>query len=231
MKTNQEYKNLALGCLRGNWAPAVVATIVYLAISLFVYYAIDPNDNTISKLIPSLAFFKGASAGLKASMGGLSFLLVIFLVLPLAMGYANSMRVYYEARNTDATSNMFSFAFTNYTHVLVTGLLMTIKIVLWTLLLVVPGIIKAFAYAMTPYILVEHPEYSASQAIAKSEEMMKGHKVELFWLELSFIGWYILSILTLGIGFLWLEPYVQCAVAAFYNDLKGGNGNPVILQD
>lgn len=231
MKTNQEYKNLSLGVLRGNWAPAIVATLVYLAIALVATEALGSDSSTISKIIPKLAFFNGASAGLKASMGGVSFLLIVLLVGPLAIGYANAMRVYYEARNDNATSNMFGFAFTNYTHVLVTGLLMGIKIVLWSLLLVVPGIVKAFAYALTPYILVEHPEYSASQAIAKSEEMMKGHKVELFLLELSFIGWYFLSIITLGIGFLWLEPYAQCAVAAFYNDLKGGNGNPVILQD
>ena len=88
------------------------------------------------------------------------------------------------------------------------------------LLFIIPGIIKAFSYAMTPYILEENPELSANDAIDHSRAMMKGHKFDLFWLYLSFIGWFILCILTLGIGFLWLTPYMETSVAAFYEDVK-----------
>ena len=91
---------------------------------------------------------------------------------------------------------------------------------LWTMLFIIPGIIKAFSYAMTPYILVEHPEMSANQAINESMRLMKGHKFDLFYLYLSFIGWGILSVLTLGIGFLWLIPYMETSQAAFYADVK-----------
>ena len=74
---------------------------------------------------------------------------------------------------------------------------------------------------MTPYVLIDHPELSANEAIHESSRLMEGHKFDLFWLYLSFIGWAILAVLTLGIGFFWLEPYMQASVAAFYNDIKG----------
>ncbi len=87
-----------------------------------------------------------------------------------------------------------------------------------------------FAYAMTPYILAENPELSAWDASTRSREMMKGHKFDLFYLYLSFIGWGILAVLTLGIGFIWLVPYVQTTTAAFYNDLKSEIGYQTIVQ-
>mgnify|MGYP000074377671 CR=1 FL=1 len=94
---------------------------------------------------------------------------------------------------------------------------------LWSLLLIIPGIIAAYSYAMTPYIMVEHPGYGANEAIGLSKELMRGNKWRLFCLELSFIGWGLLSTLTLGIGFLWLIPYTEAANAAFYRDVSGEN--------
>ena len=91
---------------------------------------------------------------------------------------------------------------------------------LWSFLLIVPGIIKFYAYAMTPYILIDNPELPANQAIYLSKKMMKGHKFDLFYLHLSFIGWFFLSIFTLGIGLLWVVPYMMTAQAAFYQDVK-----------
>ena len=91
---------------------------------------------------------------------------------------------------------------------------------LWFLLLIVPGIIKSFSYAMTPFILEENPELSANEAIDRSRAMMKGHKFDLFWLFLSFIGWIILAAIPFGLGFLWLTPYMETSVAAFYEDIK-----------
>ena len=91
---------------------------------------------------------------------------------------------------------------------------------LWTFLFIIPGIIKAFAYALTPYLLVDCPDLSALQCIKLSNEMMKGHKFDLFYLYLSFIGWILLAILTLGIGMLWLIPYMQTSTASFYLDVK-----------
>ena len=90
---------------------------------------------------------------------------------------------------------------------------------LWSLLFIVPGIIKGYSYAMTPFIMAEDPNISPNDAITKSRELMDGHKWDLFWLELTFIGWHLLNILTLGIGTAFLEPYVQTARAAFYREI------------
>ena len=92
---------------------------------------------------------------------------------------------------------------------------------LWSLLLIIPGIIAAYSYAMTGYILAEHPELTASEAIERSKEMMSGNRFRLFCLQFSFIGWAILCTFTLGIGNLWLTPYKQAAVAAFYREISG----------
>ena len=97
---------------------------------------------------------------------------------------------------------------------------MSVLMFLWTLLFIIPGIVKAFAYSMTPFILDENPELTPVEAIHRSRMMMKGHKFDLFWLYLSFIGWGILCLFTAGIGFLWLVPYVQTAEAAFYEEVK-----------
>ena len=98
----------------------------------------------------------------------------------------------------------------------------------------IPGIIKALSYSMTPYILRDRPDLQNNAAIELSMDMMQGHKADLFWLYLSFIGWAILCCLTLGIGFFWLDPYMSASVAAFYEDLKadyesqyGGAEEPV----
>ena len=91
---------------------------------------------------------------------------------------------------------------------------------LWSLLLVIPGIVKAFSYAMTPYILAENPDYSVSKAIKKSRKLMNGNKWRLFCLNLSFLGWHILAALTMGVGYLVLNPYIESANAAFYRQIK-----------
>lgn len=73
---------------------------------------------------------------------------------------------------------------------------------------------------MTPFILADNPELSANQAIDRSRAMMKGHKFDLFWLYLSFIGWGLLCVLTVGIRLFWFCPYIYTSVAAFYQDIK-----------
>lgn len=92
---------------------------------------------------------------------------------------------------------------------------------LWGLLFIIPGIVKAYSYAMTPYIMAENPDMSAQDALRASMELMDGHKGELFWLRLTFIGWDILAALTLNLGHLALNPYKNAAEAAFYRELTG----------
>lgn len=91
---------------------------------------------------------------------------------------------------------------------------------LWSLLLVIPGIIKAYSYSMAMYILAENPEIGALEAIDRSKAMMDGHKMELFVLNLSFIGWYLLCAVTFGIAAIWVTPYVSATTANFYNSIK-----------
>lgn len=93
-------------------------------------------------------------------------------------------------------------------------------VALWSLLLIIPGIIAHYRYAMTPFIMAENPNLTASEAIELSKQMMDGHKGELFTLHLTFIGWDLLAMITMNIGHLWLNPYKNAAEAAFYRDLK-----------
>ena len=90
---------------------------------------------------------------------------------------------------------------------------------LWSMLFVIPGIVKSYSYAMAHFILLENPGMSCVDAITRSRQLMDGHKAELFVLRLSFIGWHFLCILTFGIGYLWLIPYQNAAEAAFYHNL------------
>jgi len=112
-------------------------------------------------------------------------------------------------------------------------LLMVIFTFLWSLLLIIPGIIAAFRYSMAYFILHDNPDIGAMEAIRRSGEMMKGYKGKLFLLYLSFIGWAILAAIPFGIGFLWLLPYIHTTLAAFYENLKEQSftqsGNTVTL--
>ena len=99
------------------------------------------------------------------------------------------------------------------------SILNAIFIFLWSLLLVIPGIIKMYSYSMGYFILADRPDLSGNQARKRSMYLMKGHKWQLFCLDFSFIGWYLLSLLTLGILAFWVYPYHMTARAEFYNEL------------
>lgn len=103
---------------------------------------------------------------------------------------------------------------------LVLGVMHTLMLTLWTFLLIIPGLIKSYSYALVYYIKSDHPEYSWRECLTESERMMRGHKMRLFMLQLSFIGWMLLSALTCGIGAIWVNTYIQTATAVFYEDLK-----------
>ena len=102
-------------------------------------------------------------------------------------------------------------------------LLQNIFIALWSLLFIIPGIVKSLSYSMAFFILRDNPGIEATDAITRSRKMMVGYKGKLFVLHLSFLGWGLLCILTLGIGLLWLCPYMYLSIAHFYEDLKEKN--------
>ena len=246
MKRNSDCKNAALAALKGNWAKAVLAAVVVMAIT---YFALGPYMYSTVKVqtyVRENMDVTSSSGGLMGifsqsmeramamaqdpeylaivqkaqGSSALYYLLMIFLVLPLALGFANACLRLLTAGENDVLGNTCRIATRNYWHKVWGMFLMEVFIFLWSLLLLIPGIVKMFSYAMTPFILEENPELSANDAIDRSRAMMKGHKFDLFWLLLSFLGWFLLSMLTLGIGLLWLMPYVQTSIAAFYEDVK-----------
>lgn len=100
---------------------------------------------------------------------------------------------------------------------------------LWSLLFIIPGIVKHYEYSMIPYILAENPDIDRKEAFALSRQMTDGHKMDLFIMDLSFIGWYLLGALTCGLlGLLWTNPYINCTWAEAYLSLKQGNDDTII---
>ena len=215
MKTNQEYKNAALAALKGNWAPFVVAVIIMMA---FMYVIMGPYlfvyqvSLGMNQIAISPAFALAAVAVYILGMP------LLTMPLTLGFGYASN-RLLVEGDNR-VVGNLFRDSFGRWGRKVWGMFLMNFFISLWSLLLIIPCFIKYYAYALTPYILIDNPELSANQAINLSQKMMKGHKFDMFILHLSFIGWIFLSIFTFGIGLLWLLPYMMTAQAAFYQDVK-----------
>ena len=144
--------------------------------------------------------------------------LALFIAGPVLVGV--SMFSLSLSRGENARLEQIFEGFKNYGTVLGAYLLMVLFIFLWMLLLIIPGIIAAIAYSQTFYILAEDDTIGSMDALKKSKEMMDGYKWKYFCLGLRFIGWALLCILTLGIGFLWLSPYIQISYAKFYEDLK-----------
>lgn len=233
MKTNKQFKTEARAALRGNWGKAVLTTLVY---AFLMSVAMGPTLYQSAKMQTYVQEHRVSSLHQMATMmqdpayqllqqrtnGSSSLLLLveILFIFPLTLGYANAMRKLLVESDNEMLGNTFRIAFSNYWHKVWGMLWMYILIFLWSLLLIIPGIIKSFSYAMTPFILEENPELTATEAIHRSRMMMRGHKFDLFWLFLGFLGWAILCLFTAGIGFFWLAPYMETAYAGFYEEVK-----------
>ena len=199
MRTNSELRKAAVASLTGKWGSAAILTLLY-----FVICGVLPN-----------------SFGYSPSLQVVSLLLLIVLC-PMQWGFVVAFLDVSRGKNVDY-GTLFE-GFKDFVRIFLTMLLQSIYVCLWSLLLVIPGIIKAYSYSMTNYVLRDNPELKYDAAIEKSMQMMEGNKMKLFLLDLSFIGWGILCLLTLGIGCLFLAPYQQTSHAHFYNDLKGDFG-------
>lgn len=200
MDSITNYKNRALSALENKWGNFVLITFVYgFIIGITQAISGDKDSPAILHLIGIVLFI---------------------LALPLTWGYQTLFLG--AVRGGDATAKDMFEGYNKelFSRVLTTTLLYYVYVFLWSLLLLIPGCIKSYSYAMTPYILKDNPEMKNNAAIEESMRMMDGHKLELFMLDLSFIGWAILSILTCCIGFLWLAPYMNMARVNFYEDLK-----------
>lgn len=143
----------------------------------------------------------------------------IIVAGPLSVGVACVMLALTRRESTEL-DDMFGGFRSGFADNLVAGLLVSVFTFLWSLLFVIPGIVKALSYSMTYYILSDNPGTPAMKAIERSQEMMRGHKWQLFCLQLSFIGWYLLVGLTCGLAAIYVAPYMASANAAFYQKLK-----------
>jgi len=192
IKCAKEMRAAAAAALKGKWGEAVLTTVVLVAIVM----------------IGSFLFSFCGPLSILASIGGVI----------IEAGFMVALLGMLRTGNPIKTDCIFSFF--KESRLWVTMLLVFLYTFLWTLLLIIPGIIKGLAYALTPFILNDNPEIENNAAIELSMKMMDGHKWDLFCLQLSFIGWTILCYFTLGIGFLWLVPYMDTSHAAFYEDVK-----------
>lgn len=157
-------------------------------------------------------------AGAINAIPGIGSVASLVLTGPLYLGLVITMSKILNDEPAEV-ANVFD-GFKNFLNSFVLYIVNTLFVLLWSLLFIIPGIIKSYSYAMSYYILKDNPNMSGDEARKASIEMMKGHKWELFCLEFSYIGWMLLSILTFGILTLWVNPYMEVAKVAFYENLK-----------
>lgn len=144
----------------------------------------------------------------------------LILAGPLNFGIAYVFLKLARTGEEIAVGDVFEGFKSDFGGTIVLTIMIGIFTFLWSLLFVIPGIVKAYSYSMAYYIKVDHPEYDWQQCINASKEMMNGHKADLFVLDLSFIGWIIVGFCACGIGLLWVEPYMESARANFYESIK-----------
>lgn len=155
--------------------------------------------------------------------------IAIFINPPLIFGSASfSLAI---SRGREATFELSFSGFNYYGKALATYLLMVLYVLLWTLLLIIPGIIAILSYSMVFYVLADNPSLTPREALRISKRMMVGYKWKLFGLMLLFILLILLCILTLGIGLLWLIPYTNVTMAKFYDDIREQGPDVPVFED
>ena len=199
------YKDRAIESLKGKWGNSAIATLIYIII--------------FGGIPITLSFTFGVTESCSTRSGVLSDIVQIAL-FPIAWGFEIIFLENIRKEDNELNLGEMFEGFKDYARITLTYLLRGLYTLLWGILLLVPGIIKAYSYSMTSYILKDEPDLRYNSAIEKSMAMMKGHKMDLFLLDLSMIGWAILSVITCGIGLLFLTPYNMTAHAHFYEDLK-----------
>ena len=219
MWTRVQLKSNAKRVLEQSYLKAFVAALVLA----FVTGGYDAVEKTVST----------SGAGGEAAIGwllpfmigellsnGLIWLAVAIMVFPaLEVG---CHRFYLEATQFrfDLRELGYAFAGKGYINIILTMLLRSVYTILWLVCFIIPGIVKYYAYSMVPYLLAENPNISPSRAIAISNQMTRGHKMDMFILDISFLGWILLGALALGIGLLFVNPYIYSTNAQLYLALR-----------
>lgn len=226
MLKSKELRAKAWNSLKGKYWKAFLVVLVLGALvsigtglgtsaqsMMNIVNVVDPSE---MDSVMELGAMVITGAALVSSIAGL--LISIFVGNAATVGQSH-----YFIKNTDSDpsfADAFSGFKVKYRRNIGTLLLMGIKEALWGLLFIIPGIIKAYEYAIIPYILADDAEISSKDAFKKAKEMMKGNKWRLFKLNFSFIGWELLCVLTFGVGMFFLLPYINAANAEFYVELK-----------
>lgn len=236
MKYAADFRAMARDSLRGRWFIAVMVTLVAAILGgtgmdgpEIKFNISESGANANLTLAGQTIFSTGGNPGIMALLaGGILYIVLaalviaaVWLFLGSVVGVGYSKFTLQLADGGDAGFETLFQYFPYWTNAVCTRLLTGLYVFLWSLLLIIPGIIASYSYAMTGYILAEHPEMTAGEVIAASKELMYGNRWRLFCLHISFIGWAILCSLTFGIGNLWLNPYRSVSEAAFYREISG----------
>ena len=236
MKKAKDYRASAWKALTGRYWWAVLASLIASVLGGTASYNSAASSGTtitpqltaklnagdlssITNSIPPQLVAVGTAAVL--SLVAVSLVLGIALLIvggAVELGYDLFNIHLFTTSDGHSLSDLFS-RFSIFCRALWLRILTGLKVFLWMLLFIIPGIIAAYRYALAPYILAEHPEMTAREAINESKRLMKGNKWRLFCLGFSFIGWDLLACLTAGIGFVFLAPYKKAAITSFYMDL------------
>lgn len=155
----------------------------------------------------------------------IAILVSVFLLNPIQVG---TSRFFLKSLTEDTPIREVLYAFDHgYMNVVKIIFLRNLKTFLWSLLLIIPGIVKAYEYRMIPYLLAENPELTSEEAFRLSRQMMDGQKFDTFVLDWSFFGWFILVAISCGlVGIFYVNPYVELTNAALYDTLSANHGHP-----
>ncbi|MBQ6448315.1 MAG: DUF975 family protein [Bacillus sp. (in: Bacteria)] len=217
-----EIKYDARQSLKGEWGKVVGLTFLYLVLSAGINLSIE--------IYASGGFINWLNQEYTPPLASILTAIISVILIPLSIAIVWFYLDLVREKNAE-----ISQVFTIYTDVKVmlkvigASIMVGIFTFLWSLLLIIPGIIKGLAYSQTFMLLKDHPEYSIFEAITESRRRMHGYKWKYFLLNLSFIGWGILCLISLGIGFLWLTPYVYASNATFYQNLIADTDEKEIL--
>lgn len=195
-------KERAINSLEHKWGESAILILLYLLIGGTVSYG--PG-----LLMPS------ATSNITSSV---TINIISLLLIPMSWGI--TITFLEVSRGMKVNYGNLAKGYHDFTRIFLTILLKGVYTFLWALLLIIPGIVKSYSYAMTEFVLADRPDLAYNEAIEESMRLMQGNKWRLFVLDLSFLGWALLCILTLGIGYLFLAPYMEVAHAHFYADLK-----------
>lgn len=223
MWSRVELKTRAKEVLKNNyWKAFLVSLVILLGGGSTSNGRSSVNSNDVSWNMGPENFDFGIIAGVI----GIVLIIVIFIgLLRVFLGYILEVggRKYFIAAAKDCSDlNYLGFGFekTKYIEIIKTMFYKGVLVFLWTLLLIIPGIVKNYAYRMVPYILADNPSIGYKRAIELSNDMTMGHKFDIWVLDLSFLGWYFLGALAFGIGTLFVRPYDNATNAELYLVLR-----------